>query len=181
MPIALVELAEAVNEPGVEDVVDSGTFLGCETVSLVIALGVCQVELGVGNVEITAEDHRFRFFEFPAMLEKGDVPDVGSVIEARQVALGVWRIDVDDEKMFELRSDDAAFGVVAGYLDAIGYRQWLGLAKDKRAGVALLFSGMPAVVILRQVEVDIFLAGLRFLDAKDVRIFIPHKIAKAFF
>src|SRR5258705_472065 len=59
MPPALLEFAESVDEAGFDEGAETGAFLDGEPVIANVGLGIGEVNLGVGHVEITAKYDRF--------------------------------------------------------------------------------------------------------------------------
>src|SRR6187402_1643423 len=60
--VALRENAEGIYETGVDEILETLTFLVRETLLAAIRFRVCQIEFGVRDVEIAAEDHRLFLF-----------------------------------------------------------------------------------------------------------------------
>src|ERR1051326_173735 len=142
MPAAGLELAESVEEPGLYERGETGSFLGSKAVMIDIGLGMGKVEFGVRHIEVTAEDDRFLLFKLLEMAEEITVP-LASVGEPREFLPGVGDIDIHQEKVRVLGGDRASFVVVVGDAEAVRHMQWAGFCEDGSAGVALLLRGIP--------------------------------------
>src|SRR6185312_15724900 len=168
MAIALLEQPEGVHKPRIHQVLESLALLLGKALAAAIGLRVGQIELGMGDIEIAAEDHRLGLLEAPAVGEKGRVPVLVPQQQTAQVILRVGGVNRHDVEAGKLGRDQPSFRrAVALKLvsEAVSARElaWkavddgLGLAsaEDGGAGVALPRGGIPVLMIARQIELDL--------------------------
>ena len=113
-------------------------------------------------------------------------------IDARELVLGVGRIDVDKPKLVELERADAALGCGLG--DELGRLALAGVgqqcigaqhaqrflaAKDRGARVALALGVAPGLVIAGQIDIDLALLQLGLLQCQDIDIELLCDLDKA--
>ena len=180
---AFFELAEGVDEAGVEQGGEVVALLVGEAGAAVVGLGVGDVELGVGDVEIAAADDGFAAgFEALEVREERGVPLAGAVVEAREAALRVGLVEVDEEKLGELGGDHAAFAVVLGEAEAEGDVERLLAGEDDGAAVAFFLGAVPVGRVAGGPLDVLDVAGVRFgfLEADDVGSGGGHVVEEAF-
>lgn len=181
-----VEVAEGVDEAGVDKISEASAFFGGEAGAFVISLWAGEVDFLVGDIEISAGDDGLAFgFEGLEIFAEGDVP-FHAVWEAEEFVFGVWGVDGDEEEVGEFEGDDAALFVAFGTFfaaDAEADAEWFGLGEDGSAGVAGLFSGIPVGAVAGEVEgeVDLLGTGFCFLEAEDVGVVFEDEVGEVFF
>ena len=116
-----------------------------------VSLGVFQVDLLMGHVQIAAVDHRL----FGVQLHKV-LPDIvlpfHAVVKAGQLILGVGSIAAHQIEVLVLRRDDPPLMAVDVRAEVVGHRQRLAAGKDGGAGIARLVGAVPEPVIAGQVK-----------------------------
>lgn len=168
MAAAWFEFPEGVEEAGVEYGLESGAFLGGEAVVAEVGFRVREVQFGVGDVEIAAEDYGLGGLESAKEGQERPVP-VLSIVEAGQFPLGVGDVDVDEEEVGELGGEHSSFAVMRGNADAGGYVEGAMSGEDGGAAVTLLLGGVPVGGIGGgPALLDVVGAGFGFLEAEDV-------------
>src|ERR1700728_161807 len=71
--VALLEQAEGIDEAGVEEILESLALLVREALLAPIGLRIRQIELGVCDVQIAAENDRLLALEPPAIVPGGPI------------------------------------------------------------------------------------------------------------
>ena len=181
-----MEVAEGVDEAGVDEVGEACAFFGREACASVVSFGAGEVDLLVGDIEITAGDDGLSFgFERFKILAEGDVP-FHAVWEAEEFVFGVGSVDGDEEEVVELKSDDAAFFVAFGTFfgaDSEADAEWFCFGENGGAGIARFFGGVPVGFISGEVEgeLDLFGAGFGFLEAEDVWVVFEDEVGEVLF
>lgn len=177
---AFFEFAEGVDESGAQVGVEAGAFLGCEAVVVAVGGGVGEVQFGVGDVEVAAEDDGFGAAELEEVAEEGAVPLL-AVRQAGEVASGVGDVNVDEEEVVELGGEDAAFGVVSGGVEACGDAAWSDLGEECGAGVAFALGGVPPGGVVGGPELfDAVRVAAGFLEAEQVGAFGVEELEEIF-
>src|SRR5690606_25419562 len=88
MPGARLEHAESIHEATLEQMREIGTLLVGEPRVAPVGARVCQVDLGVRDVQVAAEDDRLALgTQLLEVGQKRRIPFLRPVIEARQSAL----------------------------------------------------------------------------------------------
>lgn len=168
MTAALFKFPKGVNETGFDERAEAGPFLDSETVIAHVGLGIGEIDLGMGDVEVAAKDDGLFAFQFFEVTEEIAVPFL-AVREALEFALGVRDVNVDEKEIIVLGGDDAAFGIVFGHFDAIGHGEGARAREDDGAGVTFLLRGIPIRGVMRGPELlDIFGRGFGFLETKNI-------------
>lgn len=197
--IALLKHPQRVGKAAGDEAIKPAAFLFGEALFAAIGLGVGQVVLGVGDIQVAAEDHRlgvavFAGFELLAIRQKGRIPGLAQR-NAAEVVLGIRRINGYYPELLKFSGHDAAFFVwvavsVTGYLVLVDYilrkavddLQRRGFAKNGRAAVAWLVGGVPKLGVAGHIEADLVGLSLGFLNTQDIRLFPLDKwLPQAFF
>lgn len=176
-----VEIAESVNEAGGEEVFDALALFGGEAGVMLVVFGAGEVKRGVGGVKITADDNGFVGVEQLEEAEQGGVPELFAELEAREVALAVGDVNVDEVEGLELKGLDAALGEqiavavglpIVGLDDGVGEtvvdREGLKLGENGGAGVAGAVGAVPELKIFGEVQLGLTGLGFGFLEAEQV-------------
>ena len=176
MPAALLELAERVDEAGLDQGAEPGAFLRGEPVVLHVRLRIRQVDLGVGHVQVAADDDGFGLFQLLEIREEVPVPLL-AIGQAGEFAPGVGHVDVDEVERGELRRQHPALVVVLQMADAAGHFERGGFREDGGAGITLLLRPVPVGGQLgRPGRFDVVRVALGFLEAKDVGRFAGEEL-----
>lgn len=104
-----VEKTKGVDKIGVNQVCNSLSFLVCKTGGVVISVRAGDVELGVSGIKIAASNDGFNLLEFFEIIQKFGVPLCLAKFETLEVAFGIWCVNIDQEKIFKLDSEDSPF------------------------------------------------------------------------
>lgn len=194
MAVSLGEEAEGVDEAGLEEGLEAGALLVGEAMGLVIGAGVGKVFLGVGDIEIAAEDNGLFLLELFAVGQEGRIPMLPAHVQAGEFALAVGGVNGDqpefgilggqDSPLFIGVTEDVTFYLV--FVDnclgqAAGDVERLGFAEDGGAGVAFLFGRVPVFVILWQVDFSLTLFSFGFLNTQNIRLVLGDKRLKSAF
>ena len=81
--------------------------------------------------------------------------------------------------ILKFRGNDPALFVVLLDPDTIADRNRLLPAKDRRSGIAFFFGVVPVLIVALQIEVDLPLLKLCFLQTNRVSVDLAEKIHKA--
>ena len=130
MAVALCEESEGIDEAGVHEILEPRALLVRETLLAAVRFRIREIEFGVRDVEITAEDHGLLLVELFAVGEECGIPVFMSQLEPREVVLGVRSVDRDDVKLLELGGDHTSF-IPRVALELVGERELLGEAVGK--------------------------------------------------
>lgn len=106
-----VELAEAVDETGFQQLAETLALFSGEACVLLVPLGVLQVDLLVCDVKVATQHHGLLYVQLAQVHPEVHVPGF-AVIQAHKASARVWHIGSDQEEAGELRGDDAALLVV---------------------------------------------------------------------
>lgn len=106
-----VELAEAVGETGLQQMVEALTLLGGEAGVFLVPLGVLQVYLLVCDIKVATQHQGFLYVQLAQVRPEVHVPGF-AVIKAHKASAGVWHVGSHQEEVGELCSDDAALLVM---------------------------------------------------------------------
>ena len=160
---------------------EAGALFEGKAFFALVGLGIGEIKLGVGNVEIAAENDGLGEFEELAVLEEGRVPVVAAQGDAAEVFFGVGGVDGDEIELLVFGCEHAALGVgvavgVVGHVvpqlnvfgQAVAGGDGLGFGQNSRAGIALFLGRVDVGVVFGQAWVDFFGLGFSFLEAKDV-------------
>ena len=142
-----------------------------------VALGVLQVDLLVGHVQVATEDHGFLGVEALQVTAEGILPR-HAILQALQSVLRVRRITADKEEILHLERHHAPLMVVHIDADAIRHAQGLVLREDGRTRVALLLGIVPVALIALKLQVKLSGLHLRLLQAEEVGIQFTEDVTK---
>ena len=144
-----------------------------------VLLGVFQVDLPMGDVQVAAIDHRF-FRIQRAQISAQIILPLHAVGQARQFILAVGRIDVDEEELLELQRDGAALVAVLLFADAVAHGERFHAGENGCAGIPLFLGAVPVLVVARRRKFGLARLHLRFLKADDVRAEALEDVREAF-
>ena len=178
MPAVFFKLAERVDEPGRQQPAETPPFLVGESSVAPVGLRIGQIDLGVRDIKVAAKHHRLLLLEFPEVFQKRGIPLLHAVIESRESALRVGRVDGHQPPVGKLHGDRAALGVMPGRADSEGHRGRL-LAEEHRCPrVTFLLRRIPhGLAALRPGDV-LHITGLAFgfLQTEDVGLRRRHDL-----
>src|SRR6266511_5650860 len=100
MAAACLKLPERVDETSLHERRESRAFLGGEAVVLHIVLRTGEIDLGVRDVQVAAEDDGLLLFQTLEVGEKIAVPRL-AIRQAREFALRIRDIDVHKKEIIE--------------------------------------------------------------------------------
>ena len=132
------------------------------------------------HVQVAAEDDRLFGVQLLQIAAQVVLP-LHTVVNARQLILGVGHVEIDQIKIRVFQRDGAALVVVDVLVEAIAHRQRRRFGPDGRAGVALFVGAVDVLGVARGRKIR--LSGLHFglLNAEEVRVQRVEHILKAFF
>ena len=122
----------------------------------------------MGHVEVAAGYHGLLGSKAAEKITVRRVPRQARV-NARQLVLRVGRVDVHKPVGGKLESTDAALVVGRGRTDMVNHLQRLLATEHSSTGVALALGVAPALVVAGQLQADLPLLELGFLNGKDIR------------
>lgn len=102
-----MEVAEGVDEAGVEEVREAVAFEVCEAGVFAVLVGICEVNFVMGDVKIAAgDDWALEGLEVGAEV---CIEILDAVVDAFEGILGVRDVGIDEGKLIEKSCEDAAF------------------------------------------------------------------------
>lgn len=141
-----VELAEAVDETGFQQLAETLALFGGEACVLLVPLGVLQVDLPVCNIKVATQHHRLLYVQLAQVHPEVYVPGF-AVIQAHKASARVWHICGHQEEVGELGSDDAALLVMLFFAWRVG-RGGSGKNSFISTGFIAMFSLISSCVCL---------------------------------
>ena len=172
-------VAERVGEAAAEQLGEALALLVGESGVATVGLGVLQVHFLMGHVHVAADDDGFLLVE-PTQISLEVGFPLHAVVQAPQSVLRIGRIDGDEIERGHFERDDAPLVVVLVDADAVADAQRLMAREDGRAAVALLVGVVPIGTVALEVEVELPLLHLGFLQTEEVGIQLFEHIAEAF-
>lgn len=189
-----IEIAKGVDETGAEEVFNSLALFFSEASVVGVVVGASEVEWGVCDVEIAANDDGFGEFEGFQVAKKSWVPDLFAELEPGEIAFAIWNISIDEIEVREFDGLDATlgervavfiFGPGIVFLDVrdegVKNVEWLDFGENCGARIARAFGAVPDFEIFREVDFDLTLFGLSFLKTDNVGLFGVHKVEESAF
>ena len=174
-----IERAEGVDESFGKEFREFLPLLDGEAGVAEVGLGVLDVNLLMGHIEVTAVDDGLLPVEALQVVAHGVFPG-HPVIEALQPVLGIGRVAAYEEEVLHLERDDAAFVVVLVDADAVGHVDGLLTGEDGCSGIAFLVGGVPVTLVAFKLEVELSGLHLRLLQAEEVGVELAEDVAEAF-
>ena len=113
-------MPESIDESSLERLVEGFAFFYGEAGVAHIFLGARQIDVLVRDIQIPAKNDGLGFLQFEQMLIERGSPFPRAVIQSGQFAFGIWRVNIHEVEILELRRDDATFLVVFWTADSIG-------------------------------------------------------------
>ena len=183
-----VQVAERIDEARIEQIGElRALFVGKARVASVRAR-VLQVDLLMRYVEVAAHHHRLcvarlavgqdALFQVLAHGAETIVP-VHTVVKARQLALRVRRVHVNEPVPLELANDHASLGIKLGHSHFVNHAQGLFLAEHRRARIPLALGIAPILMVARKVHFDLTFLQLRFLQSEHVGVQLVESVHEA--
>ena len=174
-----IERAEGVDESLGEELAEFLALLIGEAGIAAVGLGVLDVNLLMGHVEVAAVDDGLLAVKALQVVAHGVFP-CHPVVEALQPVLGVGGIAAYEEELGHLERDDAAFVVVLVDADAVGHVERLVAGEDGCSGIAFLVGGVPVALVAFELEVELSGLHLCLLQAEEVGVELAEDVAEAF-
>src|ERR1700730_8202828 len=181
MAVPLREKPERIDEPRIHHILKSLALLVGESLFPAVRLGICEIEFGVGDVQIAAKNNRLARLELPAISQKCRIPMLEAQIQPAEVVLGVRRIHGDHVIVFEFSRDDPALiGAVASQLVretearsklrriTVDDGDRLLLGKNGRSRIALFGRRVPVLAVARQIDFNLPAFSLGLLETQDI-------------
>lgn len=106
-----VELSEAVNKTGRQQLTEALPLFGSETCVFLVALWVLQVDFLVCDVEVTTQNQRLLHVQLGQVCSEVRIPGF-AVIKTHETSARVWHVDCYQVEVGELCSNDAALLVM---------------------------------------------------------------------
>ena len=143
-----------------------------------VGLGVFQVHLLVGHVQVAAVDHGLCPVQLHQIGPQVVLP-LHPVIQPLQPVLAVGGIAAHQIEIRVFRGDDPALVAVDVIAEAEHHRKRLLPGQNGGAGIALLLGGVKIPVIALQLKHRLLRLQLGLLQAYHVRVLIFHIFQKA--
>ena len=121
----------------------------------------------MGHIQIAAGDDRLDRVQRTKAFAESIVPR-HTMVDALQAILRVRRIASDKIKIRIFQRDHPALVVEFVDADAVGHGEGLSLREDRRAGIALLLSRAPELLIARQAR-SVTCSGWSFVSCRQNR------------
>ena len=179
--VALGEETESVDKAVVDQRLKFRPFLVGKTGVFPVGPGVGQIVFGVRDIEVAANDDRLFLFQFFEVRAKSGLPLLSAIFQAGQFALGIRRVDIDQEKVLAFEGNHAPLAVVLLNPDAAGGVLGFLLGERGSAGIAGFFRGVP----MRREAArpgdlgDLLGFGFDFLQAEHIGLFGVPKFEEA--
>ena len=131
--------------------------------------GILQIDLLMGDIEIPTDHHRFLCIQGHQMVSEGIFP-LHPVINAFQSLLGIRRITGHYIVRRKLQCDQPSLCIERRNAYAVGHSKRLCFREDRCAGIPLLFSVIPILVIFRQIQFHLSGLKLCLLQAEHIGV-----------
>jgi len=163
-----MHIPKGIDEAGIKQALETGSFLRGETVRPDILFGAGEVESRVCYVKIAATYHRFMLFECLEISEEANIP-ILAVGQATEVAFGIGNIHRDHKTRRKLHRQHAALAIVTFHTHIVTYGQGSSFRENRRAGVAPPLSPIPVLVgISRQIKKNLSGVYSGFLETEHI-------------
>ena len=171
--------AEGVGEAIGQQLAELGALLVGKARIMAVGLGILDIDLLVGHVQVAAEDDGLLGIE---ALEIGleIILPRHAVVEALETVLRVGRVAAHQEEVVHLKRDHTPLMVVHINTDAIGHIQRFLSGENSGATVALLVSIVPIALVALEGYVELSGLHLRLLKTEEVGIQLFENITEAF-
>ena len=173
-----VQGAERVHKAAGEQLGHLGPLLVGEAGVHPVGLGVLQVDLLMGHVQVAAVDHRLLGVQLRQVGADVVLP-LHTVVQTGQLVLGVGGVAADQIEVLKFRGDDPALVAVDIAAEIIGHGQGRAAGEHGGAGIARLVGAVPEPLVALQLEGRLLGTHLRLLQADDVRIRQRAEVQKA--
>ena len=173
-----VQGAERVHKAALQQLGHLAPFLIGEAGIHSVGLGILQVDLLMGHVQVAAVDHRL-FGVQRHQIGTDVVLPFHAVVQPGQLILGVGGVAADQIEIVELGGDDPSLVAVDIVSEVIGHGQGRTAREHGGAGVARLVGAVPEPLVALQRKGCLLRTHLRLLQADDVRIRQRAEVQKA--
>ena len=140
---------------------------------------ILQVDLLVGDIQITAYDHRLDTIQLYQILPESIIP-LEPVVQTCQFPLCVGRVAGDQEEVGVFQGDKSSLGIQFGVAKAVGNRQWLQFCKNSCTGVSFFLRITPMLAVAGKLQLDLSSLQLCLLQTEKVSIGSGEEVQKAF-
>ena len=174
-----VEVPEGVGESGVQKIGEFAPLFVGESGVFPVGLGVFQIDLLMGDVQVPAEDHGLLFVQPLQVFPEGVFP-AHPVVQTGQFVLGVGGVAGHQIEVFIFQGDDPAFVVVFFHSDAVSRAERFFFCENGGAGVAFFLGVVPVLAVAGEVQVDLAFLEFGFLEAEEVGVGFGEVVQEAF-
>ena len=171
-------IAEGICEATGQQVAELLTLLIGEAGIAAISLGVLDIYLLMGHIEVATEDNGLHGVELFQITAERVFPR-HAILQATEAILRVGRIAADEEEVGHLERDDAALVIVEVDAYAIGDGEGLMTGEDGGTTIAFLLGGVPERLVAVEGEVELPGLHLRLLETEEVGIELTENITEA--
>ena len=175
-----MQVAETVGKAGSQQFGHLAPLLVGEARRAAVGAGVLQVDLLVGHVQVTADDHRLFGVQVQQVSTQVILP-LHAVVNAGQFVLGVGHIQVHQIEVLEFQGDGPALMAVGLHPDAVPGIEGLQPGVDQSAGIALLLGTVDVFGIAFRLKVRLAGLHLGLLQADGIGVKGSKGFGKALF
>ena len=161
--------AEGVRKARIQQLGHLAALLIGEARIHAVGLGVLEVDLLMGHVQIAAQQHGLDLIELLQIRPEVVLP-LHAVVQSLQAVLGVGRVAAHQIERAHVAGDDPALVVVLVDADAVGHALHGHAAEHRRAGIALPVGAVEVLLVTGQIHRALPLLHLDLLQAQHVRI-----------
>ena len=173
-----VLIPERVRKAAGQQVAELLTLLIRKAGVHVVRLGILEVYLLVGHVQVATEDDGFLLVEALEIPAEGIFPR-HTVFQTLQTVLRVRRIAADEEEVGHLKGDNASLVIVQVDTDAIGHAEGLMTREDSGTRVTLLLGIVPITLVTLELQVELSGLHLRLLQTEEIGIQLTEHLTEA--
>ena len=146
---------------------------------LPVGLGILQVYLLVGHIQVAAQDDGLLGIQCHQVGTEVVLP-LHAVVQSLQPVLRIGSVAGDQIEVVRLQRDDAAFVVVLVDADSVCNAQRLMLGEYGRTRIALLVGIVPVRLVAVEREVQLSLLHLCLLQTEKVSVHLLEDVAEPF-
>ena len=161
--------APGIGEAGGQQLGELAPLLVGEAGVAPVGLGVFQVDLLMGHVQVPAVDHGLDRVELLHVFAQGVLP-AHAEVDPLEPVLGVRGVAGEQVEILVFQRDQTALVVELLHADTVGHGQGLVLREHRRAGIALLLRGAPVLLVAGQVQRELARLHFGLLQAENVGV-----------
>ena len=175
-----MQAAEGIGKARRQQLVQLAALLIRKARRAAVGAGVFQVNVLMRHIQISAKNDRLFGVKLLQVAAQVILP-LHTVVDARQLVLGVGYIEVDEVEIRVFQRDGAALMVMDILVQAVPHAERRCFGPDRRAGVALFIGAVDVLGVALGRKVGLPGLHFRLLNAEKVRVQRAEHILKAFF